>query len=55
MLYAKVIDWVVAHEGQPEATVAASRSHGLHGSRLGSSGGQPPAPRRFVLPPGALG
>jgi hypothetical protein len=53
--YAKVIDWVVAHEGQPEATVAAARSHGLHGSRLESSGGQPPAPHRFVLPPGALG
>lgn len=53
--YTEVIDWVVAHEGRPEAAAATAPSRGLHGSRLESRGGAPPAPNRFVLPPGALG
>ena len=52
--YTKVMDWVVAHDGKPEANVAAAPSRGLHGSRLEASG-TPAAPHRFVLPPGALG
>lgn len=53
--YTKVINWVVAHDGQPEATAAAPRSRGLHGSRLESAAAQTAAPHRYVLPPGALG
>ncbi len=53
--YTRVIDWVVAHDGQPEAAVAATRSRGLHGSRLESSAAASAAPHRYVLPPGALG
>lgn len=52
---AAVIEWITAHAGIPEAAVATSPRHGLHGSRLGDSGGaKPPTPLRFVLPAGAL-
>jgi hypothetical protein len=50
-----VVAWIVAHDGKPEAAVAAPTNRGLHGSRLGdgiSSDPRPPA--RYVLPPGAL-
>lgn len=51
-----IMDWITAHDGVPEATVARSHRHGLHGSRLGNSGGaeSSPPPSRFVLPAGAL-
>jgi hypothetical protein len=50
-----VMAWIIAHGGQPEAAVEMSTRHGLHGSRLHTSGGsQPRAPSRFVLPAGAL-
>jgi hypothetical protein len=52
--FAKVMNWVEAHDGKAEATIAAP-SRGLHGARLERSGMQPPTPLRFVLPPGALG
>jgi hypothetical protein len=52
---AAVMAWIAAHAGVPEATVATSPRHGLHGSRLGNSGGaEPRTPLRFVLPAGAL-
>ena len=53
--FTRVIDWVVAHDGQPEAAATVPRSRGLHGSRLESSATQSAAPHRYVLPPGALG
>ena len=50
-----VTTWIVAHGGEPEATVETSARHGLHGSRRHASGGsEPRAPSRFVLPAGAL-
>jgi hypothetical protein len=52
---AAVIEWISAHAGIPEAAVAASTKHGLHGSRLGYGGAaKPSTPLRFVLPAGAL-
>jgi hypothetical protein len=53
--FAAVMEWVIAHGGAPETTVAAAPSGGLHSSRL--SDGRAAASqtaRRFVLPPGAL-
>ena len=50
-----VMTWILAHGGKPEAVEATSTRHGLHGSRLHTSGGsQPRLPSRFVLPAGAL-
>jgi len=48
-----VIEWIVAHAGQPEA-LAAAPTGGLHGSRLNGHGvTESRTPLRFVLPPGA--
>jgi hypothetical protein len=44
------VRWIEAHGGTPEVAVASSH-RGLHGPRM--SDGPPPAPLRFVLPPGA--
>lgn len=52
--FEKVIDWVVAHHGQPEATPVAAPSRGLHGARFEGSS-RPAPPHRYVLPRGALG
>jgi hypothetical protein len=52
---AAVITWIDAHAGRPEEAAPATGAGGLHGGRLhdsGSSSGR--APRRYVLPPGAL-
>ena len=49
-----VIAWIMDHAGQPEAEVATTRAGGLHGSRLSGGGAGTGAPRRFVLPAGAL-
>ena len=49
-----VVDWIVAHAGQPEASAPASAPRGLHGARLTHSGGAARAPARYVLPAGAL-
>jgi hypothetical protein len=46
-----VQEWIIGHDGQPEAAVERVSSGGLHGSRGGTSG-RPPL--RFVLPAGAL-
>jgi hypothetical protein len=53
--FAAVMNWITAHDGTPDATVSATRSRGLHGSRMNGSdatGSRPPL--RFVLPPGTL-
>jgi hypothetical protein len=50
-----VMAWIVAHGGEPEATVPTAARSGLHGSRVHDSrGSEPQTPSRFVLPPGAL-
>jgi hypothetical protein len=51
-----VMAWIVAHGGEPEATVPKAARSGLHGSLVHESGGsEPRTPSRFVLPRGALG
>jgi hypothetical protein len=53
--FAAVMNWIAEHDGMPDATVSASRSRGLHGSRMtGGDATAARAPLRFVLPPGAL-
>ncbi len=44
-----VMEWIEANGGKPEAAVASSTHHGLHGARGGD--GPAPKPLRFVLPP----
>ena len=48
-----IVAWIVAHDGQPESLAPATARGGLHGGHLSAArvGG---APRRYVLPPGAL-
>lgn len=52
---AAIVDWIIAHAGEPEETAAAGPSRGLHGGR-GYGGVEAPgrAPARYVLPAGAL-
>jgi hypothetical protein len=51
-----VMEWIIGHDGQPEAAVASVTTRGLHGSRLSDGGGAAPRPAsRFVLPDGTLG
>lgn len=53
---AAVVAWILAHGGQPEATVVKAAARGLHSSRLsGSAGTQTSAPLRYILPSGSLG
>ncbi len=53
--FAAVLVWITDHAGVPEATASEAPRKGLHGQRLGLSGAtEPPTPRRFVLPAGAL-
>src|SRR4051794_22815425 len=50
-----VMAWIVAHGGEPEATLPSASRSGLHGSRVHESGGSARrAPSRLVLPAGAL-
>jgi hypothetical protein len=45
-----VMEWIVAHGGQPEM-LATARAGGLHGSRLNHRGtSESRTPLRFVLP-----
>jgi hypothetical protein len=50
-----VMAWIVAHGGEPEATVRRPSRSGLHGSRVHDRGtSEPRTPSRFVLPADAL-
>jgi hypothetical protein len=52
---AAVVAWILAHDGEPEATADRSAKRGLHSPRLsGPIGSEPAAPARYVLPAGAL-
>ena len=47
---AAVVDWIIAHRGEPEAALPATQ-RGLHGSRLdGPLGAETRPPARYVLP-----
>lgn len=53
--FTEVMDWITAHAGTPDTAVAATRSRGLHGSRLNDGDASASrTPLRFVLPAGAL-
>ena len=50
-----IIRWILAHAGEPEATVPTAPARGLHGARpSGGAGTDGGPPRRYVLPVGAL-
>ena len=53
--FAAAMAWITDHAGVAEATVPQATRMGLHGARIGSSGGldRPRTPLRFVLPAGA--
>jgi hypothetical protein len=46
---AAILRWISEHDGVADVTDAATRSHGLHGSRANAPLQAAPA-RRFVLP-----
>ena len=51
-----ILEWIVAHAGQPEADSTAPATGGLHSERMrkgAQSAGR--APQRYVLPADALG
>ncbi|HEY8304412.1 MAG TPA: hypothetical protein VIG42_07470 [Solirubrobacteraceae bacterium] len=53
--FAAVTAWIADHGGAAEAMIPEAPRRGLHGPRLGLSGGTGPrTPQRFVLPAGAL-
>jgi hypothetical protein len=49
-----IVAWIVAHDGQPEFPALARRQGGLYGGGVGARTTVGDAPRRYVLPPGAL-
>jgi hypothetical protein len=49
----RLVAWVVAHGGQPEAAVVSVK-RGLHSPRLEDPAGAVRPPLRYVLPAGAL-
>lgn len=49
-----VVEWILAHAGEPEETVSAGPRRGLHGARLQDASAGPREPQRFVLPAGAV-
>jgi hypothetical protein len=51
---AVIMDWISAHDGIPEARVAAAPRRGLHGRLNDSGGAELQTPLRYVLPAGAL-
>jgi hypothetical protein len=50
-----ILAWIADHDGKPEVRTPAKRGGGLHRARLaGDEGMGSGAPRRYVLPAGAL-
>jgi hypothetical protein len=50
-----LLAWIADHDGRPEALAPVAESGGLHSTRLtGDRVADTSAPRRYVLPPGAL-
>ncbi len=53
--FAAVLAWITDHAGVAEVMESEAPRSGLHGARIGLSGGtEPRTPLRFVLPAGAL-
>jgi hypothetical protein len=51
---AAVVEWIIAHDGQPESRAAPRAGRGLYGARPTRAAGAADAPARYVLPAGAL-
>jgi hypothetical protein len=51
---AAIVDWVLAHAGEPEIVGPAAPKRGLYGTGFGGAVTAPRTPARYVLPPGAL-
>ncbi|HEV7176585.1 MAG TPA: hypothetical protein VGN29_13885 [Solirubrobacteraceae bacterium] len=49
-----IVAWIVAHDGRPEFPAPTSPQGGLYGGHGGARTTAGDAPRRYVLPPGAL-
>ena len=50
-----LLAWIADHDGQPEALAPVAERGGLHSARLsGGRAADTSAPRRYVLPPGAV-
>ncbi len=50
-----ILAWITSHDGLPESRVGVAPARGLHQGRLDAGPGtSSTAPRRYVLPPGAL-
>jgi hypothetical protein len=50
-----IINWIIAHAGEPETIAPQASTRGLHGARLSDRvGAGAGPPRRYVLPAGAL-
>jgi hypothetical protein len=48
-----ILAWIAAHDAQPEELAPAAVAGGLHSARTAAAA-RPSAPRRYVLPAGAL-
>ena len=49
-----VVQWIIAHDGQPEVRAPTGDQRGLHKSRLTDAADGAATPVRYVLPAGAL-
>ena len=50
-----IIDWIIAHAGQPEEIAPPASTQGLHGLRSSRTvEAEQRPPRRYVLPAGVL-
>jgi transcription termination factor Rho len=53
--FSAVMDWITAHAGRADTTVAPPTGRGLHGSRVhGTGAAAPTKPLRFLLPANAV-
>jgi hypothetical protein len=50
-----MLEWILAHAGEPEAIEAPASRPGLHGARLTAAAAPARQARRYVLPAGTFG
>jgi hypothetical protein len=51
---AAILDWIVAHAGEPQIAASAAPAQGLYGTGFGGDVTAPRGPARHVLPAGTL-
>ena len=49
----RILEWITAHAGEPEALAPAKTARGLHGARFGGDVAAR-APARYILPAGSF-